>query len=102
MIRRPPRSTLFPYTTLFRSIGQVKPPQEFGCEEQRRDDVAGGLRIVGLPAATAEVRVPGEAVTAREATTGRHILSPQQPIERRSQVRPAPRSDRMTARALEP
>src|SRR5689334_23841825 len=23
MIRRPPRSTLFPYTTLFRSIGQV-------------------------------------------------------------------------------
>src|SRR5258708_13837920 len=25
MIRRPPRSTLFPYTTLFRSISQVKP-----------------------------------------------------------------------------
>src|SRR2546429_7029657 len=24
MIRRPPRSTLFPYTTLFRSIDQVK------------------------------------------------------------------------------
>src|SRR3989442_3030540 len=24
MIRRPPRSTLFPYTTLFRSIGAVK------------------------------------------------------------------------------
>src|SRR5256885_13045097 len=24
MIRRPPRSTLFPYTTLFRSIGRVK------------------------------------------------------------------------------
>src|SRR2546422_1422582 len=23
MIRRPPRSTLFPYTTLFRSIGEV-------------------------------------------------------------------------------
>src|SRR2546422_7141832 len=25
MIRRPPRSTLFPYTTLFRSIGEVHP-----------------------------------------------------------------------------
>src|SRR5260221_8491444 len=25
MIRRPPRSTLFPYTTLFRSTGQLKP-----------------------------------------------------------------------------
>src|SRR3712207_7803896 len=24
MIRRPPRSTLFPYTTLFRSLGQVR------------------------------------------------------------------------------
>src|SRR3712207_8761592 len=26
MIRRPPRSTLFPYTTLFRSVGDL-PPQ---------------------------------------------------------------------------
>src|SRR2546426_8291743 len=26
MIRRPPRSTLFPYTTLFRSIQQDRPP----------------------------------------------------------------------------
>src|SRR2546427_5823087 len=25
MIRRPPRSTLFPYTTLFRSLGQILP-----------------------------------------------------------------------------
>src|SRR5256885_7371217 len=31
MIRRPPRSTLFPYTTLFRSL-----------RGQRRDDVRGG------------------------------------------------------------
>src|SRR5260370_12108389 len=29
MIRRPPRSTLFPYTTLFRSLGPVRrPPHE--------------------------------------------------------------------------
>src|SRR3712207_6893677 len=26
MIRRPPRSTLFPYTTLFRSIPMILPP----------------------------------------------------------------------------
>src|SRR5258706_2360554 len=26
MIRRPPRSTLFPYTTLFRSLGEPQPP----------------------------------------------------------------------------
>src|SRR5256885_13182261 len=28
MIRRPPRSTLFPYTTLFRSIGLKGPPNK--------------------------------------------------------------------------
>src|SRR2546430_8570160 len=32
MIRRPPRSTLFPYTTLFRSPGGV---EERGIEEDR-------------------------------------------------------------------
>src|SRR3712207_8768153 len=29
MIRRPPRSTLFPYTTLFRSVGLGWAPEEF-------------------------------------------------------------------------
>src|SRR5690242_12020597 len=29
MIRRPPRSTLFPYTTLFRSFSITKPPRRF-------------------------------------------------------------------------
>src|SRR3712207_6967285 len=37
MIRRPPRSTLFPYTTLFRSrdIGEIRDPQRVraGCLE---------------------------------------------------------------------
>src|SRR2546422_4919077 len=28
MIRRPPRSTLFPYTTLFRSIDRIQDPLE--------------------------------------------------------------------------
>src|SRR2546422_5416706 len=30
MIRRPPRSTLFPYTTLFRSITDKRPPPARG------------------------------------------------------------------------
>src|SRR5260221_9145199 len=30
MIRRPPRSTLFPYTTLFRSLA-VRVPRSHGC-----------------------------------------------------------------------
>src|SRR3712207_8254411 len=32
MIRRPPRSTLFPYTTLFRSVGDVSLGTDFPLE----------------------------------------------------------------------
>src|SRR2546422_8493148 len=37
MIRRPPRSTLFPYTTLFRSVRAVTPPAgpEMGHRRRR-------------------------------------------------------------------
>src|SRR5256885_2480320 len=34
MIRRPPRSTLFPYTTLFRSHDGVADPQRVGVERR--------------------------------------------------------------------
>src|SRR5256885_7905025 len=42
MIRRPPRSTLFPYTTLFRSISlfiamQVSPPHNKGHEAKAKE-----------------------------------------------------------------
>src|SRR2546430_11180692 len=39
MIRRPPRSTLFPYTTLFRSGGSVEPRPK----ERAHDREDGGL-----------------------------------------------------------
>src|SRR2546422_3337141 len=43
MIRRPPRSTLFPYTTLFRSRVGVDP-----VSDEIRDRVQGGLaRLAG-------------------------------------------------------
>src|SRR6266498_14799 len=35
MIRRPPRSTLFPYTTLFRSLGRQAQSAGFGLENTR-------------------------------------------------------------------
>src|SRR5262245_63799799 len=38
MIRRPPRSTLFPYTTLFRSEKIDVPEAADQCERQRRHD----------------------------------------------------------------
>src|SRR3712207_7295648 len=36
MIRRPPRSTLFPYTTLFRSKGPARPPGTQHCRPRAR------------------------------------------------------------------
>src|SRR5256885_8595819 len=51
MIRRPPRSTLFPYTTLFRSAGKAK---HIAAEhlEANPDDlelVDGRVRVKGSP-----------------------------------------------------
>src|SRR2546427_3687445 len=40
MIRRPPRSTLFPYTTLFRSTSDVDPQ---AIEKLRADSQAAGV-----------------------------------------------------------
>src|SRR5256885_9531454 len=43
MIRRPPRSTLFPYTTLFRSMASAssppaRPSQRLQCREEREQE----------------------------------------------------------------
>src|SRR5947209_12090438 len=53
MMRRPPRSTLFPYTTLFRS-GRVAEHQPVGAEDGRllladllRDPGDDGIQLVG-------------------------------------------------------
>src|SRR2546429_2911147 len=53
MIRRPPRSTLFPYTTLFRSL--VRFSKEFperyfdvGIAEQHAVTFAAGLAVAGM------------------------------------------------------
>src|SRR3712207_8104761 len=51
MIRRPPRSTLFPYTTLFRSAGERHPGQGHPVE---------GRRGVGRGQHGARAAVPGE------------------------------------------
>src|SRR2546430_3526336 len=44
MIRRPPRSTLFPYTTLFRSIGALAAGTQVIF---RRNPIYGALSLVG-------------------------------------------------------
>src|SRR3712207_7572550 len=49
MIRRPPRSTLFPYTTLFRSVCDLEPQTEHGVVDLQRQPRAGDTecRMVG-------------------------------------------------------
>src|SRR2546430_10775457 len=49
MIRRPPRSTLFPYTTLFRSVGGLGDVRD-GVDEHQRRGPAVGLVIAADPA----------------------------------------------------
>src|SRR3712207_7027592 len=56
MIRRPPRSTLFPYTTLFRS-------QRLGVLDHRR--VLVGARVVRLAAAAMAAGVDRDHLLAR-------------------------------------
>src|SRR2546430_11102790 len=57
MIRRPPRSTLFPYTTLFRSIGTGWNPDEF--------------EAVGVPSRERGARTDDHLAAARALWTTR-------------------------------
>src|SRR3712207_7458722 len=55
MIRRPPRSTLFPYTTLFRSVvaaeaGLAHRGPGFAGEQGARDGVDGAALLAGVAA----------------------------------------------------
>src|SRR3712207_8008810 len=67
MIRRPPRSTLFPYTTLFRSVGHLVPVQRArdAGVPGRPDRIAGGHGAV----AGVLVVVDEHAVRSEEHTS---------------------------------
>src|SRR2546421_4917307 len=66
MIRRPPRSTLFPYTTLFRSLGLVRPVAMLGLV--RPVAMLGLVRPVG-PTAAAVSLIFGAGATRSEEHT---------------------------------
>src|SRR5260221_3215376 len=71
MIRRPPRSTLFPYTTLFRSKswsgphreGEESKPMKYGQEKS-------DLFIIALKPTNKPGRLGAELVEPRERTEG--------------------------------
>src|SRR2546430_9199971 len=64
MIRRPPRSTLFPYTTLFRS-------QRSAVGDER--DIEVGQRIESMETAAGEPRAALEAIGRRIRRSGHDI-----------------------------
>src|SRR5256885_14201441 len=83
MIRRPPRSTLFPYTTLFRSLlqthfGRTRMALQAFAMRQHRGDAAQGLGalLADLDEAGSllEVIDPQRRRKARRAAGGQHMV----------------------------
>src|SRR5256885_10934060 len=59
MIRRPPRSTLFPYTTLFRSVPSIRPRARVIVGQVRPGVPVGGVVLAHRPpGALGEIRPP--------------------------------------------
>src|SRR3712207_8816545 len=69
MIRRPPRSTLFPYTTLFRSqFDGVLLMNGRIPESGKRSMSESGVPMVAVCAAIPEARIPSVVVQDREGS----------------------------------
>src|SRR5256885_3342772 len=87
MIRRPPRSTLFPYTTLFRSIGVLsRPPQigtttdcpgQAGCPPATAFLANGGIKPTGQTGV--KVLTAAQARAATAARSEEHTSELQSP-----------------------
>src|SRR2546429_6702214 len=73
MIRRPPRSTLFPYTTLFRSLAKAAGPEDFelvyfgGRAEAEVEARIGGRSIAAAARDVAALGDANSAPTSRAA-----------------------------------
>src|SRR2546430_9102320 len=78
MIRRPPRSTLFPYTTLFRSARHDQQPRILGLELRQVEEGIGLTEIVVLDVVTLDVPlVRGGDERDPAADAGRERTPPQ-------------------------
>src|SRR2546429_8514992 len=86
MIRRPPRSTLFPYTTLFRSNPSVKPPSAKHPRKSRT------LKKVALARALSKLGYCSRSQAAELIRAGRVKLNG---VVRRDQETPTHPKDRI-------
>src|SRR3712207_9092544 len=65
MIRRPPRSTLFPYTTLFRSLSKVERLAEVRGKRKFLIEIDGGVKTDNI----AQMKKAGVDVRSEEHTS---------------------------------
>src|SRR2546422_8748671 len=81
MIRRPPRSTLFPYTTLFRSTGVLAGEVEIDVRERLLDLVQDQAKQAALGEHALEQRRPAAAPHFQEGReAGAHAVPPRQKV----------------------
>src|SRR2546425_13157885 len=66
MIRRPPRSTLFPYTTLFRSFHRIHPEARRGVTRRSLVVVAACLAAAGRAGAQVDTTARRQPAAARD------------------------------------
>src|SRR2546427_6289138 len=83
MIRRPPRSTLFPYTTLFRSEGHHDRPVRRPAHEQAEEGVEGDLLLaLGCELGARPARIEGQRERGGERRQGLYRVKPPPPEHR--------------------
>src|SRR3712207_9505607 len=75
MIRRPPRSTLFPYTTLFRSKAFHNLVDTFGSWEAVRDAPTDAVQVAISPCTWPEQKAPRIQDVLRRVTQRHGSLS---------------------------
>src|SRR2546422_10720731 len=68
MIRRPPRSTLFPYTTLFRSVKQLEQSDDQNKRRETTQNKEKEPREVRQNESVEQLRQPGSARPDRKST----------------------------------
>src|SRR2546430_13485599 len=100
MIRRPPRSTLFPYTTLLRSPAAIQPlDAEAGRQGQVRHAEVGPVRVLldlpGVVLRSEEARVLTRPDRSEEHTSelqSQSNLVCRLLLEKKKHTRPTPRT----------
>src|SRR5438132_7920261 len=88
MIRRPPRSTLFPYTTLFRSAPQGRRGGQLG----RQDDCRHRQAAARSEEHTSELQSHSDLVCRLLLEKKKKINTEQTPVDRRRQPDPKDRT----------